>query len=112
MDRINGLQIAMPHTRFISSVVQFDDLAVLCTSGVQILNSKHITKLRDGILKITFPVPVSSLNYGVLLSMNIKDKVGIIQYAEQAKDFVLVVSYDLQGKPTAFSGNCTIEIRI
>jgi hypothetical protein len=112
MNRINGLQIAMQPKRFISSVVQFDDLAVLCTSGVQILNSKHITKLRDGILKITFPVPVSSLNYGVLLSMNIKDKVGIIQYAEQAKDFVLVVSYDLQGKPTAFSGNFTIEIII
>ena len=44
--------------------------------------------------------------------MNIKDKVGIIQYAEQAKDFVLVASYDLQGKPTAFSGNFTIEIMI
>jgi hypothetical protein len=110
MNRINGLQIAMPPKRFISSVVQFDDLAVLGNSGVQILNSKHITKLRDGTLKITFPVPVSSLNYGVLLSMNIKDKVGIIQYAEQAKDFVLVVSYDLQGKPTAFSGNFTIDI--
>ena len=57
-------------------------------------------------------MPVNSLNYGVLLSMNIKDKVGIIQYAEQAKDFVLVASYDLQGKPTAFSGNFTIEIII
>ena len=112
MNRINGLQIAMPPKRFISSVVQFDDLAVLGNSGVQILNSKHITKLRDGILKIIFPVPVSSLNYGVLLSMNIKDKVGIIQYAEQAKDFVLVVSYDLQGEPTSFSGNFTIEIII
>ena len=73
------------------------------------MNSKHITRLRDGILKISFPVPVNSLNYGVLLSMNIQDKVGIIQNAEEAKDFVLVASYDLQGKPTAFSGNYTIE---
>ena len=57
-------------------------------------------------------MPVNSLNYGVLLSMNIKDKVGIIQYAEQAKDFVLVASYDLQGKPTSCPGNFTIEIII
>ena len=57
-------------------------------------------------------MPVNSLNYGVLLSMNIKDKVGMLQYAEQAKDVVLVASYDLQGKPTSFSGNFTIEIII
>ena len=79
---------------------------------MQNLNSKHIAKLRDGILKISFPVPVNGLNYGVLLSMDIKDKVGIIQYVEQAKEFVLVASYDLQGKPTACSGNSTIEIII
>ena len=110
MNRINGLQMALPPKRFVSSAVQFDDLTVLCNSGVQILNSRHIAKLRDGILKISFPMPVDSLNYGVLRSMNIKDKVGIIQYAEQAKDFVLVASYDLQGKPTACSGNYTLEI--
>ena len=55
-------------------------------------------------------MPVLTLNYGVALSMNIKDTVGIIQHVEQAKDFVLVASYDLQGRPTAFSGNSTIEI--
>ena len=111
-NRLKGIQMALPPTRFISSVIRFDDLTVLNNSGVQILSSKSLKQLSDGVVQITFPVATSHANYGVLLSMNIDNKIGVIQYANQTRATMNILTFDLNGKPTAFSGNFTIEIII
>ena len=77
-NKLNGIQMSLPPRRFISCVVRFDDLTVLNNSGVQILSSKSLKRLSDGVVQITFPVATSHANYGVLLSMNIDDKIGVI----------------------------------
>ena len=111
-NRLNGIQMSLPPRRFISSVIRFDDLTVLNNSGVQILSSKSLKQLSDGVVQITFPVATSHANYGVLLSMNIDNKIGVIQYANQTRATMNILTFDLNGKPTAFSGNFTIEIII
>ena len=85
---------------------------MLNNSGVQILSSKSLKQLSDGVVQITFPVATSHVNYGVLLSMNIHNKIGVIQSANQTRATVNILIFDLNGKPTAFSGNFTIEIII
>ena len=71
--------MSLPPRRFISSVTLFGDLTVLNNSGVQILSSKSLKRLLDGLVQITFPVATSRASDGVLLSMNIDDKIGVIQ---------------------------------
>ena len=87
-------------------------MTVLNNSGVQILSSKSLKQLSDGVVQITFPVATSHINYGVLLSMNIDNKIGVIQYASQTRAAMNILTCDLNGKPTAFSGNLPIEIMI
>ena len=111
-NRLNGIQMSLPPRRFTSSVIRFDDLTVLNNSGVQILSSKSLKQLSDGVVQITLPVATSHVNYGVLLSMNIDNKIGVIQYANQTRATMNILTFDLNGKPTAFSGNFTIEIII
>ena len=104
--------MSLPPRRFISSVIRVDDLTVLNNSGVQILSSKSLKQLSDGVVQITFPVATSHVNYGVLLSMNIDNKIGVIQDANQTRATMNILTFDLNGKPTAFSRNFTIEIII
>ena len=111
-NRSNGIQMSLPPRRFISSVIRFDDLTVLNNSGVQILSSKSLKQLSDGVVQITFPVATSHVNYGVLLSMNIDKTIGVIKYANQTRATMNILTFDLNGKPTAFSGNFTIDIVI
>ena len=114
--KMNVVQSSMQQKRFIGMVVQFDDLSVLSQWGSQTLSTKkHLKRLSDGIIQITFPVATSNANYGVLLSMNIdgkEPKAGVIQYTNQQKTSVNILTFDLSGKPNTFCGNFTIEIAI
>ena len=111
-NRLNSIQVAMQPRRFISAVVKFDDLAVLNNTGVQTLASRHIRRLSDGVIQITFPVAIVNANYGVLLSMNIDNKAGVIQYSNQTRTTVNISTFNFQEKLTTFSGNFTLEIII
>ena len=104
--------MSLPPRRFISSVIRFDDLTVLNNSGQHILSSKSLKQLSDGVVQVTFPVATSHVNYGVFLAMNIDNKTGVIQYANQTRATMNILTCDLNGKPTAFSGNFTIEVII
>ena len=88
--KMNVVQSSMQQKRFIGMVVQVDDLSVLSQWGSQTLSTKkHLKRLSDGIIQITFPVATSNANYGVLLSMNIdgkEPKAGVIQYTNQQKN--------------------------
>jgi len=111
-NRLNSIQVAMQPRRFISAVVKFDDLAVLNNTGVQTLASRHIRRLSDGVIQITFPVAIVNANYGVLLSMNIDNKAGVIQYSNQTRTTVNISTFNFQEKLTTFSGTFTLEIII
>jgi hypothetical protein len=101
---------------FIGMVIKFDDLSVISQWGSQTLSTnKHIKRLSDGIIQITFPVATSNANYGVLFSMNIdgKDpKAWVVQYTNQLKTSVNILTFDLAGKLNTFSGNFTIEVAV
>jgi hypothetical protein len=104
--KMNVVQSSMQQKRFVGMVVQFDDLSVLSQWGSQTLSTKkHLKRLSDGIIQITFPVATSNANYGVLLSMNIdgkEPKAGVIQYTNQQKTSVNILTFDLLGKPNTF----------
>jgi hypothetical protein len=114
--KMNVVQSSMQQKRFIGMVIKFDDLSVISQWGSQTLSTnKHIKRLSDGIIQITFPVATSNANYGVLLSMNTdgKDpKAGVIQYTNQLKTSVNILTFDLAGKLNTFSGNFTIEVAV
>jgi hypothetical protein len=64
--KMNVVQSSMQQTRFIGMVIQFDDLSVLSQWGSQtLLTKKHLKRLSDDIIQITFPVATSNANYGV-----------------------------------------------
>ena len=95
-NRLNSIQLVMQPKRFISAVVKFDDLTVLNNTGVQTLASRHMRRLSDGVSQITFPVAIVNTNYGVLLSMNIDNKAGVIQYSNQTRTTVNSSTFNFQ----------------
>jgi hypothetical protein len=109
-NRVSALQLSVPTKRFISAVVRFDDLVILNSWGVQVL--KTVRRNSTGIIQVVFPVDTTSINYGVLLSMNIDNKAGIIQYSNQTRSSVNVLTFDLKEELTNFSGSFTIDIII
>ena len=72
--------------------MRFDDLAVLNSWGVQVL--KTVRRTSTGIIQVVLRVNATSINYGVLLSMNIDNKAGIIQYSNQARSSVNILTFN------------------
>ncbi len=91
-----------------SAVVRFDGLNILKSWGVQVLLT--VTRTSTGIIQAVFPVSATNINYGVLLSMNIDNKAGMIQYSNQARSSVNILTYNLKEELTNFSGSFTIDI--
>ena len=107
-NRVSALQLSVPTKRFISAVVRFDDLVILNSWGVQVLNT--VRRTSTGIIRVVFPVSTTNINYGVLLSMNIDNKAGMIQYSNQARSSVNILTFNLKEELTNFSGSFTIYI--
>lgn len=106
---VNTLTVHSARFRQVGACINFS-LAIMSQWGNQSLAATNVVRNGNGIIDIKFTTALGNANYGIQLTMQ-SNNPGFIQYANVTTTGLSVLTYNVAGALTTFTGDFTLEIQ-